>query len=163
MSSSGCGATFLLSTLAHLILAAAVSAENFVLSLQSSGGVVSVEEWAEYLEKIPTLDEFTICHWEYLRHFSEDSMSPWSYCVLKTKDANKIRCTQFRMTGIEDTANRHIEAHFHAESIRMHRSGTGRLQFGTAILKKCAISLDKKLSTYSQSDCSNTFQMAASN
>ena len=47
--------------------------EDFLISFQQSSsesGALSVEEWAEYTDKIPNLKEFTTCHWEYLRYFA---------------------------------------------------------------------------------------------
>ena len=66
---------------------------SFILSFQSNGKL-STDEWAEYLEHVPEMREFTSCWWENLRYFSTDYTAVWGLCKQKTKRDQLIKCTQ---------------------------------------------------------------------
>ena len=66
---------------------------TFVLSFQSSE-IWSKDEWAEYVEKIPIITEFTSCHWEKLSYFAAGINFVWSYCHESSKTDSKLKCVQ---------------------------------------------------------------------
>ena len=69
---------------------------SFIASFQSSGHW-SKNEFLEYNDSISELKEFTACHWEKARFFSEQYNVPWSYCqYLSHTDQieNKLRCVE---------------------------------------------------------------------
>ena len=89
------------------------SQEHFLISFQSSfqsSGLVSVEEWAEYTEKIPSTQELTSCHWMLQRYFTNNMGNIWAYCYMEDGNDN-ARCTQFYIRLLKETANRHVKAH----------------------------------------------------
>lgn len=49
---------------------------SFIIDFQSNGGL-TIDEWAEYLPKIPPMEEFTSCLWEKLRFFATDYTAVW--------------------------------------------------------------------------------------
>ena len=66
---------------------------SFVASFQSKGGW-STDEWIEFNQPIPVLQEFTSCHWEKIRYVSSDFMSIWSYCIASRSHYDDLNCTQ---------------------------------------------------------------------
>ena len=83
------------------------SLASFIISFQSRNNL-STDEWAEYLDEIPSMNEFTSCWWEKLRFFATDLSAVWGYCKQKSKTDQGIKCTQFYHRGIKSTLNRHI-------------------------------------------------------
>lgn len=67
--------------------------KTFIASFQTSGEW-SENEWIEYNRTIPSLAEFTACHWEKVQYFSAQINTVWSYCVYATKDDLKLRCVE---------------------------------------------------------------------
>ena len=53
--------------------------DTFIASFQSSGKWTA-DEYLEYNGNIPALREFTSCHWEKAKFFSEKESLIWSYC-----------------------------------------------------------------------------------
>ena len=80
---------------------------TFILSFQSNGSL-STDEWAQYLDNIPPMKEFTSCWWENLRYFATDYTAVWGYCQQKSKTDELIKCTQFYHRGNPLTLNRHV-------------------------------------------------------
>ena len=70
-----------------------------------------IDEWAEYKDKIPTMNEFTSCLWEKLRYFATDYTAVWGYCHQKSVTDESIKCTQFYHRGTPQTLNRHINVY----------------------------------------------------
>ena len=66
---------------------------SFLISFQTNGGR-STNEWVEVIKPIPTLKEFTACHWEKIRFMSSDIVSVWAYCIAYRNQLNDINCTQ---------------------------------------------------------------------
>ena len=83
---------------------------TFILDFQSSGNL-STEEWAEFTDKIPPMNEFTSCLWEKLRKFASDYTAVWGYCKQKSNTDQSIKCTQFYHRGTPLTLNRHINVY----------------------------------------------------
>ena len=69
------------------------STSAFVASFQRNGQL-STKEWIEFNKPIPTLQEFTACHWEKIRFMSSDLMSIWAYCIAERKQFDNMNCTQ---------------------------------------------------------------------
>ena len=87
----------------HLVF----STQSFVVSFQDSGDW-STNEWGKYKGEIPELLEFTTCHWQKIRYFSEDIMNVWSYCRTQDPSGRKINCTQLYQRDNPGTAGRQI-------------------------------------------------------
>ena len=66
---------------------------SFISSFHSSGKW-NEDEWIEYKDDIPSFNEFTACHWEKIKYFSEQINTVWSYCMYLTKDDPKLRCLE---------------------------------------------------------------------
>ena len=66
---------------------------SFIASFQSSGKW-SKDEWLQYTDTIPSFNEFTACHWEKIRHFSDQINTVWSYCFYLTEEDQKMRCIE---------------------------------------------------------------------
>ena len=77
------------------LIIAASEEDSFVVTFQSNRNEgISIEEWVEYIDEIPALEEFTACHWEYIEYFNDDLNSIWSYCTVDNKEDTEIKCTQ---------------------------------------------------------------------
>ena len=85
--------------LIFVILMFHYSNESFIMSFQSKDNELSTEVWAEYVEKIPVMKEFTSCLWEKLEHFATDYTSVWGHCKEKLNGGSTIKCTQFYHRG----------------------------------------------------------------
>lgn len=84
---------------------------TYAISFQSDCATtdcLTTEEWAEYIDKIPRMEQFTVCHWDKLQYFSADINSIWSYCFIKTYNSSPY-CVQLHYSLILSTANRHIK------------------------------------------------------
>ena len=80
---------------------------TFMVSFQNSGGW-STNEWVEYDQDIPVLEEFTACHWERIRYFSSDIMNVWAYCIADRVQTLDINCTQLYSSGNGSTGNQQV-------------------------------------------------------
>ena len=82
---------------------------SFIMSFQSGNkDKMSTDQWAEYTERIPPMQQFTSCFWEKLRYFATDYTNVWGYCKEKSKNDKSVKCTQFYHRGTKSTRNRHI-------------------------------------------------------
>ena len=84
-----------------------VCESTFVVSFQKSGGW-STNEWVEINKSIPVLNEFTACHWEKIRYFSSDIMTPWSYCIAEELQRDDLNCTQIYSSGNGTTTDQQL-------------------------------------------------------
>ena len=91
-------------------------ANTFVASFQpmSNKQRYTIDTWAKYLGTMPSIQEFTVCHWERLKYFSLASSNVWSYCITKIEyktgygGAKIPRCIQLYHHGDATTANRQV-------------------------------------------------------
>ena len=67
--------------------------DTFIASFQSSGKWTP-DEYLEYTGNIPDLKEFTSCHWEKAKFFSEKMSAIWTYCQHFTDHDKILRCIQ---------------------------------------------------------------------
>ena len=79
---------------------------SFYLSFRRSG-ILSKEEWAAFLDPMPDLKEFSICHWDKPRYFNDQFNAVWNYCI-RSKEMKKIDCFGFDKMLLSSTANRHM-------------------------------------------------------
>ena len=86
-------AVFITVTILNLRFQMISCSTTFVASFQRNGGL-STKEWIEFNKPIPTLQEFTACHWEKIRFMSSDLMSIWAYCIAERKQFDNMNCTQ---------------------------------------------------------------------
>ena len=68
-------------------------AKSFIASFQSSEKW-SKDEWLQYNDIIPSFNEFTACHWEKIKHFSDQINTVWSYCFYLTEEDQKMNCVE---------------------------------------------------------------------
>ena len=80
---------------------------TFILKFQSNGKL-STDEWAEYLGKVPAMEEITSCWWEKVMHFARDFTQVWGYCKQMSENNQRIKCAQNYHRGTSSTLNRHI-------------------------------------------------------
>ena len=81
--------------------------KSWMASFQTSTEV-SIDELIEFEGAIPSMKEFTTCHWEYMRKTSVGMNSIWSYCTVNNETDTEMRCTQFAYKSLLKTANRNI-------------------------------------------------------
>ena len=74
------------------------AAASFEMVFQNSSHW-SKNALAEFKAPIPTLNEFTSCHWEKVSYFAARSSTIWSYCYHKKTDKPKLNCIQFYSMG----------------------------------------------------------------
>ena len=79
---------------------------TFSISLQSKDKL-SLDTWAIYKGDIPSLKEFTVCHWNKVSYFSSAIDTIWNYCYTKTKDS-KLWCLTMNYILLDSYANRHV-------------------------------------------------------
>ena len=63
---------------------------------------------AEYEGQIPTILEFTACHWEKLQYFATRSNAIWSYCTKYSSKDETLSCLQLYSYGLDSTAYRSL-------------------------------------------------------
>ena len=80
---------------------------SFYLSFRRSG-ILSKEEWAAFLEPMPDLKKFSVCHWDKPRYFNDQINAVWNYCI-RTKEMKKIDCFGLDKMLLSSTANRQME------------------------------------------------------
>ena len=79
---------------------------TFYLSFTSSGTLLK-EEWAAFLDPMPDLKKFSVCHWDKPRYFNDQFNAVWNYCI-RSKEMKKIDCFGFDKMLLSSTANRHM-------------------------------------------------------
>ena len=57
------------------------------------GNTLSTEEVAYFDGKIPTMNQFSICYWEFIEYFSIQAQPAASYCFTNYNDTN-VQCLQ---------------------------------------------------------------------
>merc|ERR1712020_532809 len=83
------------------------ASSTFYLSFTSSGTLLK-EEWAAFLDPMPDLKKFSVCHWDKPRYFNDQLNAVWNYCI-RTKEMKKIDCFGFEKLLLPSTANRQME------------------------------------------------------
>ena len=81
--------------------------KSFIVDLQSSG-TWSKDEELKFNGNIPTLTEFTSCHWERDTYFAIKNTNIWSYCFHGINDKNDMKCVQLYYQGDRRVANRDV-------------------------------------------------------
>ena len=84
-----------------------VASDNFIVSFSNPRNW-SKEEWVEFTGNIPSLKEFTTCHWEKLMYFPENFTPVWSFCVQMSVENKDIKCVGVFSKAIHYSANRDI-------------------------------------------------------
>ena len=79
----------------------------FEVIFQESGKW-SPRQIAEYKGHIPSIPEFTACHWEKMQYFATRSNTIWSYCKVYSTNDKILTCIQLYSYGLESTAYRSI-------------------------------------------------------
>ena len=70
-------------------------AATFLVSFQSDRNR-SIEHWMRYNENFEGYQkEFTACHWQRVRYFSNELNSVWAYCYIGRKKDPLLPCIQF--------------------------------------------------------------------
>ena len=98
---------FILFVISFLLSHGISTGKSFEMLFQSSS-YWSANEMAEFKGPIPTLTEFTICHWEKLAYLSERNSNIWSYCYQNGKEQAKMNCIQVYSMGDQASYNRNI-------------------------------------------------------
>ena len=80
--------------------------KTFSISLQSKNNL-SLDTWANYKGDIPSLKEFTVCHWNKVSYFSSAIDTIWNYCYTRTKDST-LWCLTMNYILLDSYANRHV-------------------------------------------------------
>ena len=80
---------------------------SFYLSFRRSGTPSKVE-WAAFLDPMPDLKEFSICHWDKPSYFNDQMNTIWTYCI-RTMQMEKIDCFGVDKRLLPSTANRQME------------------------------------------------------
>ena len=62
---------------------------------------MSTEEVAYFDGKIPTMNQFTICYWEFIEYFSVHFQNDAAYCYTKNNDT-VIQCLQLRSQRVAE-------------------------------------------------------------
>ena len=84
---------------------------SFIASFQT--GIVDSysagsDVWMESPKKIPSLREFTVCHWIKLKFFNIKFVAClWSYCTV-ANETDEMECLEVCLASIENTANRNL-------------------------------------------------------
>ena len=82
------------------------NANNFKGFLQASGKW-SKDNWMQYMEDVPPLKEFTVCHWEKLNYFANSENIVWTYCQSSPPN-DPFRCIGVYTVGVYSSANRQL-------------------------------------------------------
>ena len=58
------------------------------------GNEFSLEQFAYYNGIIPSMMEFTICYWEYIKYFNLQGVRPFTFCYAIDENAEEVlKCT----------------------------------------------------------------------
>ena len=112
------------------------STESFVVSFQE--GIKNIDyhvdnQWMEYTGEIPSIKDFTACHWMNIRYFSKELMPIWSYCMIRDeKERNDTDCLQISFIPVPESANRNVKTQIFLPWYRIK----GRVNKATHILLK---------------------------
>ena len=112
------------------------SEESFVVSFQE--GIKNIDyhvdnQWMEYTGEIPSIKDFTACHWMNIRYFSKELMPIWSYCMIRDeKERNDTDCLQISFIPVPESANRNVKTQIFLPWYRIK----GRVNKATHILLK---------------------------
>ena len=106
---------FMLTRMVRLLLCVAYfiifpdssTSTSFEILFQSSPQW-SANEMVEYKGTIPTLTEFSSCHWEKLTHFAARSSAIWSYCYHGNEKKVTMSCLQLYSMGDPSSYYRNI-------------------------------------------------------
>ena len=66
---------------------------SFIASFQFFGHW-SAKEYLEYKESLPQMSEFSVCHWEKTKFFSDRLNTIWAYCQQSSKNDPTMSCIQ---------------------------------------------------------------------
>ena len=91
----------------HIFLASTKADKYFEVVFQE-GGKWSPEALVEYQGHIPSISEFTTCHWEKLQYFGTRENAIWAYCKINSARDKKLDCIQLYSRGLRATAYRSI-------------------------------------------------------
>ena len=90
-----------------LLLPFVLMQKSFRVDFQSSG-IWSKDETLIFNGKIPTLKEFTSCHWEKNTYFAKDITNVWSYCFSESIGEQNKKCVQLHHEGNRQVVNRDV-------------------------------------------------------
>ena len=122
---------FILFLLLHSLIANVVGAESSFFLSFSKASTLSKVESAEFLEPMPDLKAFTVCHWDKPKYFNDQTNYIWNYCVhtkQMERTKQKIDCFGLDKRLVASTANRHMEIHSYFD-YRMNTKG-GKVELG---------------------------------
>ena len=101
-----------LSVIYYLLIKIRLTSANqdltFFLSFENSK---QATDSAEFKDPLPELSEFSICHWDKPKAFSDNLNSIWNYCFASNRE-DRIDCFQLWLNLVGSTANRHISIGF---------------------------------------------------
>jgi hypothetical protein len=103
-----------LSLLVWFVLYENVSGHNtFVVPFQATtNGAISpsTNQWIEFVNKIPSSNEFTACLWFKTKFFNRNvAINMWSYCTIEKKN-HPMQCLQVLLEDNRKTASRDVIA-----------------------------------------------------
>ena len=98
---------FVLYSLLH-VACEFVEATEFFEIIFNEDGKWSPEAIAEYRGDIPTMTEFTACHWEKLKYFGTRSNAIWAYCKTNSSEDILLSCIQLYSKPTQATGYRSI-------------------------------------------------------
>ena len=87
--------------------------ESFIVTFQK--GITNIDrnvdnQWMEYTDDIPMIQDFTACHWMNTKYFSKELMPVWSYCMIKDESkTNDTVCLQISFIPESKSANRDLK------------------------------------------------------
>ena len=66
-------------------------------------------QWMEYQDDIPMIQDFTSCHWMNTKYFSKELMPVWSYCMIKDESiSNDTVCLQISFIPEYQSIHHHL-------------------------------------------------------
>ena len=84
---------------------------SFIASFQTEAdgaAVVNTNSWIQFSEPIPSVKEFTTCHWLKIRFYNINiAACLWSYCIVENAQG-KMKCVQMCLYGVRNTANSNL-------------------------------------------------------
>ena len=84
--------------------------KSFVVTFQE--GIKNIDfhvddQWLEYTSEIPSIEDFTACHWMKIFYFSKEMMPIWSYCMVQDQEkSNYTDCIKISFIPENKSANR---------------------------------------------------------
>ena len=98
---------FVLYSLLHVACEFVEATESFEI-IFNEDGKWSPKAIAEYRGDIPTMTEFTACHWEKLKYFGTRSNAIWAYCKTNASEDILPSCIQLYSKPSQATGYRSI-------------------------------------------------------